>query len=465
MDAATIPQGIVAVGRQVAEGLWAWARDHRRATLAEHERGVLELFRRLMGSGLGAVVAEATGTAHPAAARLREPCPGCGQRRAPRKPRKRELLTVCGAVRLERPYYYCRPCRRGWAPADATLGIGPYQAISAGCREWLALAGAVAPFRDAAALLEELAGLGVGSETVRTHAEAAGGLLDLCRREAAGRVEAAREPAGAVDRAAGLLVVMADGLHLRYLDGWHEVKVGLVAGCAPGRPAEGAELGREHALLGPSYLASRAPAAAFGPLLLAEAARRGALEGVGWEHAPGDDPALPRVPAVAVLREVVVLGDGAPWIWNLAAEHFGRRVEIVDWYHASEHLWAAARALHGAGTPAAAAWAEAALDQLWDAGAGPVRRLLEAAEPPDAEAAEALRLARGYFAANAGRMDYPAYRARGLPIGSGAVESAARHLVQDRMKRAGMRWSEPGGEAMLALCSHVTTHHPRLRAA
>ena len=426
MDAATIPQGIVAVGRQVAEGLWAWARDHRRATLAEHERGVLELFRRLMGSGLGAVVAEATGTAHPAAARLREPCPGCGQRRAPRKPRKRELLTVCGAVRLERPYYYCRPCRRGWAPADATLGIGPYQAISAGCREWLALAGAVAPFRDAAALLEELAGLGVGSETVRTHAEAAGGLLDLCRREAAGRVEAAREPAGAVDRAAGLLVVMADGLHLRYLDGWHEVKVGLVAGCAPGRPAEGAELGRE--------------------------------------HAPGDDPALPRVPALAVLREVVVLGDGAPWIWNLAAEHFGRRVEIVDWYHASEHLWAAARALHGAGTPAAA-WAEAALDRLWDAGAGPVRRLLEAAEPPDAEAAEALRLARGYFAANAGRMDYPAYRARGLPIGSGAVESAARHLVQDRMKRAGMRWSEPGGEAMLALCSHVTTHHPRLRAA
>ena len=175
MDAATIPQGIVAVGRQVAEGLWAWARDHRRATLAEHERGVLELFRRLMGSGLGAVVAEATGTAHPAAARLREPCPGCGQRRAPRKPRKRELLTVCGAVRLERPYYYCRPCRRGWAPADATLGIGPYQAISAGCREWLALAGAVAPFRDAAALLEELAGLGVGSETVRTHAEGPAG--------------------------------------------------------------------------------------------------------------------------------------------------------------------------------------------------------------------------------------------------------------------------------------------------
>lgn len=465
MDAATIPAEIVAVGRQVAEGLWAWARDHRRATLAEHERGVLELFRGLMGAALGAAVAEASGAAHPAAGRLREPCPGCGLKRAPRRARKRELLTICGAVRLERPYYYCKPCRRGWAPADATLGLAPYQAASAGCREWLALAGAVAPFRDAAALLEELAGLGVGAETVRAHAEATGGLLDLCRREAAARVERTREPAGPVDPAAGVLVVMADGLHLRYLDGWHEVKVGLVAGCATGEPDDGRAGRREHALLGPSYLASRSRSEAFGPLLLAEAARRGALAVVDWEHAPGDDPTLPRVPALAVLREVVVLGDGAPWIWNLAAEHFGRRTEIVDWFHASEHLWAAAKALHGAGTPEAAAWAKAATDLLWDQGPGPVRRLLERAEPPDAAAAEVLRLERGYVAANAGRMDYPTYRARGLPVGSGAVESAARHLVQDRMKRAGMRWSERGGEAMLALCSHVSTHHPRLRAA
>lgn len=465
MDAATIPEGIVAVGRQVAEGLWAWAREHRRAELKEHERGVLELFRRLMGPALGATVAEATGLAHPAAARLRAPCPACGLRRAPRRPRKRELLTICGALRLDRPYYYCKPCKRGWAPADATLGIAPYEATSAGCREWLALAGAIAPFRDAAALLEELAGLGVGSETVRTHAEAAGGLLDLCRRAAAARVEAEREPAGAIDRAAGLLVVMADGLHLRYLDTWHEVKVGLVAGCEPGRPAAGADPGRPHELLGPSYLASRSPADEFGLLLLAEAARRGGLEVVGWEHAPGDDPADPRVPPLAVLREVVVLGDGAPWIWNLADEHFGRRTEIVDWYHAAEHLWDLAKALHGDGTPEATAWAEAATDLLWDEGAGPLLRLLGTTEAATPAAAEALRLQRGYFGANAGRMDYPAYRARGLPVGSGAVESAARHLVQDRMKRAGMRWSRPGGEALLALCSHVTTHHPRLRAA
>jgi hypothetical protein len=76
-----------------------------------------------------------------------------------------------------------------------------------------------------------------------------------------------------------------------------------------------------------------------------------------------------------------------------------------------------------------------------------------------------LRVERGYFATNAARMAYPAYRARGLPIGSGAVESAAKHLVQDRMKRAGMRWSYPGGQAILALCAHLANDHPRLRVA
>jgi hypothetical protein len=465
MDPATIPDPIVAVAEELAAELRSWARAHRRAALAEHEQGVLALFRRLMGPALAATLAEALGLDRPASRRLREPCPGCGRRAKPHARRKRELLTVCGAVRLERAYYYCGACRRGWSPADGTLGLEPYAATSPGVAAWLALVGAAAPFRQAAALLEELAGLGVGAETVRTHAVAAGGLLELCRREAAEHVEAEREPAGPVEAADGVLVIMADGVQLRYLDDWHEVKLGLVAGCAPGRPAPGTRPDREHRLLRPSYLASRSPAAAFGPLLLAEAARRGALEVVGWEHAPGDDPALPRVPALAVLREVVVLGDGAPWIWSLAAEHFGRRTEIVDWYHASEHLWAAAKALHGAGTPGAAARAERALDELWEHGAGPVQQLLEAAAPPDAAAAEALRRERGYFATNAGRMAYPAYRARGLPVGSGAVESAAKHLVQCRLKRAGMRWSDAGAQAILALCADLATARQRQHAA
>jgi Arc/MetJ family transcription regulator len=156
---------------------------------------------------------------------------------------------------------------------------------------------------------------------------------------------------------------------------------------------------------------------------------------------------------------VAILADGAPWIWNLAAEHFGERVEIVDFYHAAEHLWTVARALEGAETPAAA-WAETRRHELRHQGAAPVLRALGQAAPTTPEATETVRLARGYFRTNADRMAYPTFRAAGLPIGSGAVESSARHLVQQRMKRAGMRWSNVGAAGMLALLAHRASGRP-----
>lgn len=465
MSAAATPSGIVALLEQAGEQLERWVRDHRRATLAEHEQGVLRIFRQVMGAVLGAVLSRALELDQPSTPRLRASCPGCGQRRKPHgRPRARQVLSVCGPARIQRPYYYCEPCRGGWAPADATLELAPYQALSAGSQHWLTLVGGLQPFRPAAALLDELTGLGVGAETVRGHTETAGGLLELCRQTATAQVVATGEPGGPVEPAAGLLVVEADGVYIRYLDDWHEVKLGLVSGCEVGAPAVGDQPARRHRLVGPSYLATRLPAQQFGPQLLAEAARRGALEVVGWEHAPGDGPVDLRAPALAVLREVVVLGDGAAWIWNLAAEHFGQRTEIVDWYHASEHLWTLGKALHGPGSAETRAWVDSMLETLTTKGAAELLPLLDAVVPPNDEAKEVLRVERGYFATNQDRMDYPAFRARGLPIGSGAVESAARHLVQDRLKRAGMRWSAPGAQAVLAVCADLATSHPVRRA-
>ena len=123
----------------------------------------------------------------------------------------------------------------------------------------------------------------------------------------------------------------------------------------------------------------------------------------------------------------------------------------MDFYHAGEHLWDVARALHGTGTPAAAAWADARIGELYKEGSAPVRTALAAVLAPTEAAAEVLRIERGYFATNATRMAYPAIRALGLPIGSGAVESSARHVIQQRLKRAGQRWSDHGGRAMVAL--------------
>jgi hypothetical protein len=166
-------------------------------------------------------------------------------------------------------------------------------------------------------------------------------------------------------------------------------------------------------------------------------------------------------PGIATLRRIVVLGDGARWIWTAADAQFGERIEIVDWYHASEHVWAIARAVLGEGTVAAKAWADASLTVLSTAGAaGLLERLRDLR--PDTDAARATLVAeRAYFQTNRARMRYPEFRAQGLPIGSGAVESSAKHVIQQRLKRAGCRWSDRGGEALAVLCAEDATQRAK----
>jgi hypothetical protein len=272
--------------------------------------------------------------------------------------------------------------------------------------------------------------LAVSAETVRQHTEAVGTQWEAVALAQSAEVQRTQEAAAPLDPAPGQLVVETDGVMVRYRDGWHEVKLGLVGGLVEGQ------------LQAPSYVAARASAEQFGPRLLAEAARRGALEEVG-----GDGPPTRR--ALALLPEVVVVGDGAHWIWELASEHFGTRTEIVDFYHATEHLWQVAHALYPEDLPAATAWAQDCRRQLRKKGGAPVRTALRKARAATAAGREVLRVERGYFRTNTDRMAYPSFRRRGLPLGSGAIESAAKHVVQLRMKRPGARWSEPGAQAVL----------------
>jgi len=153
-----------------------------------------------------------------------------------------------------------------------------------------------------------------------------------------------------------------------------------------------------------------------------------------------------------MLRPVVVLGDGAKWISDEVAATFGgERTEIVDWWHSAEHLWDLSKVLHGDGTPEATAWAEQAKHLLWWHGPQPLLAQLQQTPAPNADALKVLQRERAYFTANALRMQYPVFRKRGLPLASGAVERGAKHLVQQRMKRAGMRLSELGACAILHL--------------
>jgi hypothetical protein len=442
-----LPGGIVARVQALGRELVALAQQLRDAPLAEQETAVLATVRAALPDLLLAVVQASTSALDAGVAGVRRRCPQCDRRVRVQSWRPRQVHTVCGPITLCRPWYVCQPCGHGFSPVDATLALPPRARLSVGLEAWLVRLGAATTFRDAVALLQDLTGLTAASETVRQHCLTVGQALETRQQAAIAQVVATQEPAEAVDPAPGTLVVEADGVLIRYRDGWHEVKVGVVGGSSA-----------TDGLTAASYVAAREEANQFGPRLLAEAARRGALEVVRW-----DGPLAGR--SLAVLRPVHVVGDGAPWIWNLAGEHFGERTEVVDFYHAAEHLWEVARALEGAETAAVAAWAGAQIHDLYEHGGGPVRTALATAQAPTPEAAEVLRVERGYFASNAARMDYPAIRDQGLPIGSGAVEATGKYVVQHRMKRPGQRWSEHGGRAMLALRACVASGRTPLALA
>jgi hypothetical protein len=443
MDADHLPAAIVAPAEALAQRLAHWAAAHREASLAELETEVQAALQTVAPALVEGLVATTQRSLEPALQRAPSRCPDCGQPTRARRWRTRQVATTCGVIRFRRPWAHCARCRRGWSPTDRTLGLAPQQRHSAPFEAWLIRLGGATAFAEAARLLIELTGRGVSPETIRSVTEATGAALDQAQRADRATVERTRAPAGPVDAAPDQLVAETDGVMVHFRDGWHEIKLGVVGGWTVDLPRA------RQRLLAPSYIAARESAAAFAGRWGAEVARRGGLEEVAYAGTGVR-------PGIATLRRVLVLGDGARWIWSAAADQFGERIEIVDWYHATEHVWAVARAVAGDGTPAAARWAEASLEQLWAGGAAALLERLRTVAPAPV-AARVVATERGYFQTNRERMRYPEFRAQGLPIGSGAVESIAKHVNQYRLKRSGCRWSDAGGQAMAVLRAHQAT--------
>lgn len=447
LNLSDLPPQIVPAVEAFANRLSLHVRQHRDASLAVHEQGVLDAWRAESAAVLAGVVTAATTGADPRARPPRSACPRCGHGQPAERWRRRTVETQLGGLTFMRTRYRCGVCHQRWSGADRTLGLRPRQRTSAGLARWEADVAARTTFREAAELLADLAGVQVGSETVRTHAEQLGTECEGQQRRAMAQVQDTHEPPSALPNTPtpGLLVIEADGVMVRYhdrgLDGspWHEVKLGIVGGWTGARPQTHLEV--------PSYVAARERAAPFARRLGTEAARRGALDIVGWRGHTADGGGHE-----ALLRSVVVLGDGAKWIWDEVAATFGgERTEIVDWWHSAEHLWDLSKVVHGEGTPEATAWADKAKHLLWRHGPNALLAFLHQTPTPNPDALKVLQRERGYFTVNALRMQYPLFRKRGLPVASGAVEGAAKHLVQQRMKRAGMRWSELGARAILHL--------------
>jgi hypothetical protein len=286
------------------------------------------------------------------------------------------------------------------------------------------LAAVVEPYEPASTeLLGRMAGVGVSTEKMQAlvHDEGARATGQLVA------TPAAPTPAPAPASTSGPLTVGIDGGMIFVDKRWQEVKVACLYDTADRvvTPTRAMLTRRD-------VVAVRGTPEALAAQLWPRAAALGAAD-----------------------RRVVVLGDGAPWIWNLAAVLFPHRVEILDWYHADEHISAVARLLYGDGTEKAAAWRTAQLDRLAADGVDQViegLRFLGAHQRTQGKRKAVADLQR-YLTTNRDRMRYETFRAAGYAIGSGAVESAVSHVVQQRMKRVGMRWRSPGADAMLALRS------------
>jgi hypothetical protein len=151
----------------------------------------------------------------------------------------------------------------------------------------------------------------------------------------------------------------------------------------------------------------------------------------------------------------VTLADAAPWIWGNFAVSAPKGHEIIDWWHALDYFWRVANALFGEKTPAATVWMEKRETELWDGHLDHMRDALTAAQPTTDEGRTAVRCALAYLTEHEKRLQYPAFRAAGYPLGSGCVESACNTLVGWRMKHRGQRWTDAGADAVLAVRSAV----------
>jgi hypothetical protein len=290
----------------------------------------------------------------------------------------------------------------------------------------------IASYERAAATFGDLTGVSMSSSSLqRLVGETGQAVVAEQAAEAKAMVAVPKEEEAVVWRAvpepdSPVMAVSSDGVmvHIRE-EGWKEVKAVSVSAVSSRVDPKSGE--REVVLNRHSYRAGLWEASTFAHHHWAEACRR------GLEKA----------------RTVVCVSDGAAWIWAIVFMCFARRVEILDWWHAVERLWALAaprltdKALEGWVAHQKTALIESRLRDILHQ----VRLLYPRGQPLP----ETVSKAVGYLFHNRRRMDYAAYRQAGYPIGSGTVESAGKTVVQARMKQAGMRWSRPGAQAMIAL--------------
>lgn len=346
----------------------------------------------------------------------RRPCP-CGQCQKFMEHRPRTLATTLGPVRYHRAYYHCKHCGQGCCPYDRACGLCP-ALVSEELAQGASLLAVHDPFSPCAPILHRLTGQRLSEGTIRALSGRAGKKADQRERQAALAMATWSVPL--VIARPKRLYVAVDAAMVHFQDGWHDVK------CAVCWWED--ERGRRHK----QCVVRKATAEEFRAFVWALAGKCGLETAV----------------------EVVLLGDGAAWIWEHMAGILGEgTICITDWYHVSEHLWTCGKVLMGEGTERTKQWVKALETLLWEGKTTEALGRLEVEHGRRrGSAREAVRQLMNYLKNQGDRLRYDQFRAKGLDVGSGQVEAACKQMGL-RMKRCGARWSEAGAQAILSLRS------------
>ncbi len=378
-------------------------------------------------------------------------CPVCGGKLSRvTRGHERSYQTRFGEVRIRRARGWCRRCQCWRFPADHLLGLAETASCSPGVQEMAALVASKLPVGEASAVLERLTGVKLPRATLDREARRQGRRAEGKRQEmdeqmsqGAGvqqqvpevRQKAASEPF--------ILVIELDAWNIRERNDeqWGQTE--------PLRKA-GQEPEWWHWVYGGTCfrLSQRVKTAGGRSLILSRGTvmTRGGIDALRqqlWAEAMRH--------GLGQAEEVLIIADGAVWIWNLAGDRFAGARQRLDPWHALQHLWAVAHALHPADEAAAAAWIKPLKDKLLDSQAVEVIEELDGLlNRLEGSQREVVQAERNYLQNNRNRLDYKGAKERGEPLGSGAMESTCKQY-QVRFHRSGQFWTRQGDEALMCL--------------
>lgn len=368
-----------------------------------------------------------------------EACPESGLLLKKKRQFTFTLMTAAGVVTVRAPYGYSTHAHRWLCPAREHWGLAPHQRLSPEFERRLTFTAAQTGSFEKAAVLAEQWGSRISDDAIHALVQRVG-----ARAEGTPPPPPLKAPA----EPDFSLVIMMDGWMVRQRGpqwgappeslnpvrvGWHEVKSAVIY-----RLEHRAENQSGRGLLLEKKVVASAPQTQpleFGAAVQAEALRCG----------------------LARAQEVLIVADGAVWIWGIIQDRFATATKTLDFYHCSQHLWELAHHLHPGDPQAARQWIEPLLQSLRH---DPQHRVVETLEellgpspespseknPPD----PALATKVAYFRTHRDHLNYAALADRGAPIGSGSMESQCSQF-QDRLKRRGQFWSPAGLRHILAL--------------